>query len=223
MSDTRLQCRHIHVSGHRCGSPSLRGEIFCYHHHTTRKPIAKAELDLRRGHQSTFALPEPEDRAAIQLALGEIIRRIAASDLDPKRAGLLLYALQIASCNLPRSTPHPSEPVADIILDDLHGPIAPEAEFQRAPHEKGLEQILLEQWHKDGQEELARRKAAENVIDLQACNDPQFQQKRQRPHLKRGRWVRLEDPLFDDGLEQRRGQQIRKLTVGRRIIHRQRA
>jgi hypothetical protein len=34
----RFLCRHIHTSGRRCGSPALRGEPFCYHHHTTRRP-----------------------------------------------------------------------------------------------------------------------------------------------------------------------------------------
>ena len=44
----------------------------------------------------------PEDRAAIQLSIGEILRRIARNQIDPRRAGLLLYGLQIASTNLPR-------------------------------------------------------------------------------------------------------------------------
>ena len=38
-TETRqYQCRHIFTDGHRCGSICLRGEPFCYYHHTTRKP-----------------------------------------------------------------------------------------------------------------------------------------------------------------------------------------
>ena len=85
------QCRHIFTDGHRCGSRSLRGEYFCYYHHQTRRPVEN--LRERRGHQSTFDLPLPEDRSAIQAAIGQVIQRIALNEIDPRRAGLILYAL----------------------------------------------------------------------------------------------------------------------------------
>jgi len=44
-------------------------------------------------------LPDVEDSASIQLALIEVIHALAANQLDPRRAGLLLYALQVASAN----------------------------------------------------------------------------------------------------------------------------
>jgi hypothetical protein len=166
----RFQCRHIHASGHRCASPSLRHETFCYFHHSTRKPIAQQELALRRGKQATFRLPEPEDRTAIQLAIGEILHRLAANDLDNKRAGLMLYALQIASSNLPKSTQQTAQTVEDIVQDATHGPLAPEAEFHSAPHEKSLEQILLEQWHKDDLDEAER--ATQDAARVQAESEP---------------------------------------------------
>jgi len=40
-----------------------------------------------------------EDRSAIQRALSEVANAIANNRVDPKRAGLLLYSLQIASQN----------------------------------------------------------------------------------------------------------------------------
>jgi hypothetical protein len=45
-------------------------------------------------------LPPIEDPASIQLALIEILQALAANRLDPKRAGLLLYGLQVASVNV---------------------------------------------------------------------------------------------------------------------------
>ena len=39
----RFLCRHIHTSGSRCGSPALRGESFCYYHHTTRRPARRPQ------------------------------------------------------------------------------------------------------------------------------------------------------------------------------------
>ena len=108
--EPRQHCRHIHASGHRCGSPSLRAQPFCYFHHTSRRPIPQTELDRRRGHQATFAIGSLEDRTSIQLTLAEILHRIATHDLDPRRAGLLLYGLQIAASNLPNPSPSPRKP-----------------------------------------------------------------------------------------------------------------
>src|SRR5207302_3732046 len=114
----QYQCRHIFTDGRRCASPCLRQEQFCYYHHTTRRPVANpTQLRTRR---STFHLPLPEDRSAIQASIGEVLQRIAANEIDPRRAGLLLYVLQIASRNLPeppahrKAKPEPIEPVAQI-------------------------------------------------------------------------------------------------------------
>jgi hypothetical protein len=96
----QYQCRHIFAEGRRCASPCLRHEEFCYYHHTTRRPVANPRQRRSRG--STFDLPHPEDRSSIQSSIGEVLRRIASNEIDPKRAGLLLYGLQIASANLPR-------------------------------------------------------------------------------------------------------------------------
>jgi hypothetical protein len=46
-----------------------------------------------------FQLTAVEDSASIQLALIEVLQSLAAHQLDPKRAGLLLYGLQVASAN----------------------------------------------------------------------------------------------------------------------------
>jgi hypothetical protein len=87
----RYQCRHIFTDGHRCGSICLRGEPFCYYHHTTRKPAPRKTLAPgETASHSSFDLPMPEDRSAIQTSIGLILQRIASNDLDPKRAGLLL-------------------------------------------------------------------------------------------------------------------------------------
>jgi hypothetical protein len=163
MSEAQIRnhCRHIHPSGHRCASPSLRHENFCYYHHTSRKPVMKSEAQTRQANQSTFILLEPDNRTAIQLNLGEIMRRIASKELDTKRAGLLLYALQIAACNLPKAIAEVPETIEEITVDEQLGPIAPESEYQTAPGRKSLEQILREQWAKDDAEEAEREAARE--------------------------------------------------------------
>ncbi len=133
----RFQCRHIFTAGHRCGSPCLRGEDFCYYHHNTRGRRAlrtnAQTIDLSQGEfrASPFTLPNPEDRSAIQLSIGEILDRLASNELDPRRAGLLLYGLQIASINLPQTRPAtaPPEPVEDTVTHPDLGTVALAAEI----------------------------------------------------------------------------------------------
>ena len=140
---TRYHCRHVHPSGHRCGSPALRGEPFCYHHHTTRRPPAEPA--------GTLHLPALEDRTTLQQALTAVLARIADGTLGPRRASLLLYGLQIAQNNLPphRLTRPASETVEEITFDEHVQPLAPEQEIEATPHEPTLEEILNRQWEED--------------------------------------------------------------------------
>jgi hypothetical protein len=155
MSETkpkRYQCRHIFTDGHRCGSICLRGEEFCYYHHTTRKPAQNPRA--RRGRQSTFDLPvtDPNDRTALQSTIVEVLRRIAANDIDPRRAGLLLYGLQIASLNLPkpqiaqrgRKIEEP-ETIEEITTHPELGTLAPKTDIDEIPiNPKSAIGLLLE-------------------------------------------------------------------------------
>jgi hypothetical protein len=101
----RFLCRHIHTTGHRCGSPALRGEQFCYYHHTTRRPAPR-----HRGvhpEQSVFEMPLIDDRAGVQFALAQILNRLTTGQLDPKRANPILYTLKLAIWNLHETRPAP--------------------------------------------------------------------------------------------------------------------
>ncbi len=90
-------CHHRFPDDHRCGSPALRGEAFCYYHHPDRRPVANPYARrARRG----FQLTAPTDHRSLQKALNEVLVRIAANKLDVHRAGLILYSLQVASQNL---------------------------------------------------------------------------------------------------------------------------
>jgi hypothetical protein len=111
------ECRHIKTDGKKCYAPALGRSHWCYFHDrlhrktaTRRPPKAPAEthtLDYgaipvtqpASGAETELALPFLEDPGAIQLALTGILQALAANQLDPRRAGLLLYGLQIASQN----------------------------------------------------------------------------------------------------------------------------
>jgi hypothetical protein len=132
-----FQCRHIFTDGHRCGSRALRKEYFCFYHHGSRRAVGRPGSSLPQllNADAAFDLPMPEDRAAVQQAIGEVIRRIAHKSIDGRRAGLLLRALQIAAANLPRpeKTAQPAitadKTVDEIVDDPLYGRIAPATEI----------------------------------------------------------------------------------------------
>ena len=117
------QCRHIFTDGHRCGSKCLRNEDFCYYHHAARRPVPPATNF--RDVNSSFTIPIPEDRSAIQAGIGVVLQRIAQGQLDPRRAGLILYGLQIAAFNLPKPRSIQRESVNEMTDDPILGPIAP--------------------------------------------------------------------------------------------------
>ncbi len=210
----RLRCRHILTSGHRCQSPCLRGEEFCYFHHTTRRPIQNPRQ--RRARQAAFELPHPEDRTAIQTAIGHVLQRIAANDLDPRRAGLLLYGLQIASSNLPKPTRSTSEQdddaqdtiqdtVQDIILHPTLGPLAPVAECKPTRHDS-LIRIFLDRMNQDP--ELQKRNQENQAKQNQ--RNPQNQQTTHPPathpnlnlnHNHNDLNLDLDNHDLDDGLD----------------------
>ncbi len=134
----RYRCRHIFIDGHRCGSPSLRGEPFCYYHHTSRG--FADEKRLRRT-WAEFELPPLEDRSSVLAAINEVLQRIAGNNIPVKQAGLLLYGLQIASLNLPESSEVESQSdayskeqtVEEVIISPPYGDLAPIAELIDSP------------------------------------------------------------------------------------------
>jgi len=160
--ETSFQCRHIHTDGRRCGSPCLRNEAFCYYHHTTRKPVAPSDLAARKARSTNFALLIPDERSSIQAAIGEVLQRIAANEIDVKRAGLLLYGLQIASLNLPKPNPKAelAEQVEEIVLDPTYGPLALPARIGKTGS-KGPAELFLEKLDREkaAKQEAARQQA----------------------------------------------------------------
>ena len=148
----RFQCRHIFTDGHRCGSACLRHEEFCYYHHTTRRPAENPRQ--RRSRRSSFDLPNPENRSAIQCGIGEVLRRIASNDVDPRRAGLLLYGLQIASLNLPRTPVAARDRDADdtpdlveeVVTDPTFGTLAPRAEVPEPERRQSIAEYIEERF-----------------------------------------------------------------------------
>jgi hypothetical protein len=114
MSSYPSRCQHIKINGTQCGSPALRRNKHCFFHkrwHEQRVVINNAQARRAR----SIDLPVLEDADSIQVALMQIMRMIMSGQLDNKKAGLLLYALQTASANLRHTNFEPN--LHNIVLD----------------------------------------------------------------------------------------------------------
>ena len=113
------QCEHIKANGLRCGSPALRQRRYCYFH------FCAHDLRRRRRQQpnAPFVLPLLEDANSIQMAIQQVAEAVLEERIDNKRAGLVLFALQTAACNLkntdfePKQLREPQEQASPMISE----------------------------------------------------------------------------------------------------------
>jgi hypothetical protein len=109
------RCQHLKVNGTQCGSPALTRNRFCFFHKRFQDQRVTISTTRRRA-RATFDLPVLEDANAIQVSLMQTMRLLVSGQIDPKIAGLLLYALQTASVNLRQTRFEPSD-VKDVVID----------------------------------------------------------------------------------------------------------
>ena len=113
-SSPAARCQHIRTSGTQCGSPALRHKNFCYYHQRWRPIVVNLSEPGKKAH---FTLPILEDAHSIQFSIAQVMHQLMDKTIDAKTAGLMLYALQIASSNLRQltaETPRPSQVVVDL-------------------------------------------------------------------------------------------------------------
>ena len=82
-------CTHIKVTGVRCGSPTLRGEQFCYFH---QRMLRTVKDPASRIHHHALL----EDEESIQASLMEVVNSLLRGTIELKRAELILRALNTA-------------------------------------------------------------------------------------------------------------------------------
>src|SRR5271168_2652014 len=189
------ECRHIFTSGKKCQSPALKEQPFCYFHSNTRKQPRPANtpydpyIDPK---DTTLDLPSLEEADAIQLALSDVILALAANRIDPRRARILIYGLQVASQNnrhraaIAAKEEAPAQTVREIhrhedgtqIGPEQQSPDPEEIEEQRRPPSLG--EILLreaEAMHAQrlAEEEARKKRKAEGAPCLfETWDDPQI-------------------------------------------------
>jgi hypothetical protein len=89
-------------------------------------PPAEAPAAHCPWENSTLDLPPLEDAVSIQLALIDVAQALAANRIEAKRAGLLLYALQVASANVRNMHLPISSSVRTVTYTDDGTPLAPQ-------------------------------------------------------------------------------------------------
>jgi len=92
-----MECRHIKTSGSKCEAPALRGKAYCYYHMRIHQALHACKADPQPSPDVEINVPAVEDTHSIQLAITEILKGLGAKRVDPRRAGRMLYGLQIAS------------------------------------------------------------------------------------------------------------------------------
>jgi hypothetical protein len=87
------RCTHIKITGHRCGSPALKQEYFCYFHTRMIKGV-QTRVDAQ-----IHPIALIENAEAIQAAIMHMIDAVLKGTIDNKRATIVLKALYIAVRN----------------------------------------------------------------------------------------------------------------------------
>jgi len=151
------ECRHIKTSGGKCGSPALRGQPYCYFHSRLRERATKPEPSFL-----PFAFQNLEDRGAIQHAICEVGMALADHRIDTKRAGILLYALQVASQNAKNADQIvSSDAIAELTRTAEGEELAPEGATSRPQQEESIADLLMREIgrHREENKELSSDQA----------------------------------------------------------------
>jgi hypothetical protein len=93
LADATPRCRWVRQDGTTCGSPQMKRHIYCFAH----KQLAEAQA-------LALMLPALEDANAIQVGLMRIQKALIEDTISTKKAGLLLYSMQLALQNVGQVT-----------------------------------------------------------------------------------------------------------------------
>jgi hypothetical protein len=109
-------------SGLKCHSPALRGKAYCYYHTTIHRIGNPRSSEVKE-----LEIPALEDTSSIKIALTQVIRALNSPFMDTRRAGLLLYGLQIGAQLTSRpSDQEPSQTVRTLCRESEGDVLAPE-------------------------------------------------------------------------------------------------
>jgi hypothetical protein len=92
-ADSAPRCEKVSEDGTACGCPKMTGYSYCYAHER-----------MLQARPRKLALPPLEDANGIQLAIMMVQKALIDDEISEKKAGLLLYSMQIAASNVKQTT-----------------------------------------------------------------------------------------------------------------------
>jgi hypothetical protein len=175
-------CRHIKTNGRRCCAFAVSGKTLCYFHgasnarHRPLRAIPEGidtvihplALDRERMQREPalaqyfgvptgpllLDFPQIEDRESIQLSLSMLLTALGQDRLDPKRATVMLYGLQVASSNAAKLSGESAHVVRETTLDEAGNELAPDEDpSEIAERAQFLADFEEEQKHLEEDEE----------------------------------------------------------------------
>jgi len=93
MADMAPRCQWVRQDGTSCRSPQMKQHIYCFAH-----------MQMAEARDLMLKLPPPEDANAIQVGLMRIQKAVIEDTISMKKAGLLLYSMQLALTNVGQTT-----------------------------------------------------------------------------------------------------------------------
>src|SRR5579864_6208096 len=93
MADMAPRCQWVRQDGTSCRSPQMKQHIYCFAH-----------MQMAEARTLLLMLPPPEDANAIQVGLMQIQKAMIEDRISMKKAGLLLYSMQLALTNVGQTT-----------------------------------------------------------------------------------------------------------------------
>ena len=84
------ECRHLLPNGRKCHGIALRHSAYCYHHDRLHRYPLRPRIPQRL---ETLPVNTPQQ---IQTALTKVCNAMLARQVEPRRGGKLIYALQVA-------------------------------------------------------------------------------------------------------------------------------
>jgi hypothetical protein len=92
-ADKAPRCVAVKEDGTVCGSPKMKNHIYCYAH-----------IQMKKARAEKFVLPALEDANAILMAVMRVQKALIDDEISEKKAGLLLYSIQIAAASIGKTT-----------------------------------------------------------------------------------------------------------------------
>jgi hypothetical protein len=93
MADMAPRCQWVRQDGTSCRSPQMKQHIYCFAH-----------MQMAEARTLMLMLPAAEDANAIQVGLMQIQKALIEDRISMKKAGLLLYSMQLAMTNVGQTT-----------------------------------------------------------------------------------------------------------------------